>query len=124
MFIHRGPLALVVQPGCVPNDAHQGDPYACPLEQDTATGLASAFSAVAQWDPLFDHVRAYARFLQEHGVPAELHIGLGLVDASLRASGCGAVERVYDAMARALTAILDQSPARLRPCSPLARIAV
>lgn len=104
MLTTSGLLASLA--GYVPDNAHRFDPRALPLEQHTATGLAPAFVAVAEWDPLFDQGRAYVQLLQQSAVPAQLHVGEGLVHASLRASGVAAVECLYDAMARALRASL------------------
>lgn len=92
--------------GYVPDDILQHAPQALALEQKSAAGLAPAFIGVAQWDPLFDQGRAYAAMLQQAGVPAQLHIGEGLVHASLRAAGVAGVERFYDALAAALRAAL------------------
>ncbi|PRA26208.1 alpha/beta hydrolase [Pseudomonas poae] len=92
--------------GYVPDEIRQRDPQALALEQVSAAGLAPAFIGVAQWDPLFDQGRAYVALLQQAGVPAQLHIGEGLVHASLRASGVAGVERFYDAIAAALRAAL------------------
>lgn len=92
--------------GYVPDEIRQHDPQALALEQMSAAGLAPAFIGVAQWDPLFDQGRAYAAMLQQAGVPAQLHVGEGLVHASLRAGGVEGVERFYDALAAALRAAL------------------
>ncbi|MFJ4256350.1 alpha/beta hydrolase [Pseudomonas monteilii] len=92
--------------GHLPSHHLKTDPRALPLLQQSVTNLAPAFIGVAQYDPLFDHGVAYARRLQGAGVPTHLHIGEGLVHASLRASGVPAVEAFYDALAGALGAAL------------------
>jgi len=62
-------------------------PYASPLNADDFRGLAPAFIAVAQFDPLRDDGLCYERALREAGVPTEFDPGLGLVHGSLRAKG-------------------------------------
>lgn len=92
--------------GYAPDASRLGDPQALALEQVSAAGLAPAFVGVAQWDPLCDQGRAYVAMLHQAGVPAQLYVGEGLVHASLRATGVGAVELFYDAIAVALRAAL------------------
>ncbi|WP_458131891.1 alpha/beta hydrolase [Pseudomonas sp. R3-41] len=92
--------------GYVPDEVRQRTPRALALEQEVATGLAPAFIAVAQWDPLFDQGRDYVQQLKRAGVVAQLYVGEGLVHASLRASGVESVERCYDAIAQALRTAL------------------
>ncbi|PYY72433.1 esterase [Pseudomonas jessenii] len=92
--------------GYVPDEPRQRDPRALPLELNTATGMAPAFIAMAQLDPLLDQGRAYVHLLKEASVPVELYVGGGLVHASLRASGVEGVEHFYDAIAAALRAAL------------------
>ncbi|OXR38690.1 esterase [Pseudomonas jessenii] len=82
----------------VPGQGRKADPRAFALEIDNATGLAPAFIGVAEYDPLFDHGIAYAKVLRKAGVPVHLHIGRGLVHASLRASGVAEVEEFYDVL--------------------------
>lgn len=84
--------------GYVPEHEHKADPRALALEIDNATGLAPAFIGVAEYDPLFDHGVAYASVLRKAGVPVHLHVGRGLVHASLRASGVDEVEKFYDVL--------------------------
>ncbi|WP_447903019.1 alpha/beta hydrolase [Pseudomonas serbica] len=84
--------------GYVPGHERKTDPRALALEIDNAIGLAPAFIGVAEYDPLFDHGIGYASVLREAGVPVHLHIGRGLVHASLRASGVDEVEEFYDVL--------------------------
>ncbi|WP_416772875.1 alpha/beta hydrolase [Pseudomonas sp. RHF3.3-3] len=88
--------------GHLPDAEQRTDPRALALAIDDATGLAPAFIGVAEYDPLFDQGRQYAQALQRAGVSVQLHIGRGLVHASLRAAGVAAVEQFYDALAEAL----------------------
>jgi acetyl esterase len=88
--------------GYVPRPDDQRNPQALALELSDYRDLAPAFVGVAQFDPLVDQGRTYVRALQAAGVSATLHVGQGLVHASLRASGVAQVEAFYDAMANAL----------------------
>ena len=88
--------------GYVPGAERKADPRALALEVGNATGLAPAFVGVAEYDPLFDHGVAYTKTLREAGVPVQLHIGQGLVHASLRASGVEEVEEFYDVLVASL----------------------
>jgi acetyl esterase len=89
--------------GYVPGNEKKNDPRALALGIDNASGLARAFIGVAEYDPLFDHGLAYADLLRAADVPTVLHVGKGLVHASLRASGVAEVERFYDALAESLS---------------------
>lgn len=62
-------------------------PYALPLDATDFRGLAPAFVAVAQFDPLRDDGVCYERALREAGVATEFDSGLGLVHGSLRGKG-------------------------------------
>lgn len=83
----------------------QRSPYAMPLNASDFKGLAPAFIAVAQFDPLRDDGVRYERALREAGVATEFDPGLGLVHGSLR--GKGQVPEV-DAVYRRLTAALSR----------------
>jgi acetyl esterase len=86
----------------VPGHERKADPRAFALEIDNTIGLAPAFIGVAEYDPLLDHGIAYASVLREADIPVHLHIGRGLVHASLRASGVEEVEEFYDALVECL----------------------
>ncbi|MFF7708821.1 alpha/beta hydrolase fold domain-containing protein [Pseudomonas sp. NPDC007930] len=92
--------------GYVPGPVAKADPRALPLESPGFSGLAPAWVGVAEYDPLYDHGRAYVAALQAAGGAAWLHIGKGLVHASLRASGVAEVERFYDELAQGLARAL------------------
>lgn len=88
--------------GYVPNSSHRNQPQALPLKLQDPSGLAPAFIGVAEYDPLCDQGKAYAALLQDAGIPAALHVGQGLVHASLRAKEVEQVELFYDAIAKAV----------------------
>lgn len=88
--------------GYVPNEKLRNNPQALALKNSDATGLATAFIGVAEFDPLFDHGLEYAKLLRLAGVDVDLHTGRGLVHASLRASGVSEVEKLYDALSRSI----------------------
>lgn len=94
--------------GFLPTESLKEDPRAMALEADDFSGLAPAFIGVAEYDPLFDHGAMYAQRLKAAGIPVDLHIGDGLVHASLRASGVAQVEAFYAAMADSLRASMSQ----------------
>jgi acetyl esterase len=62
-------------------------PYAAPLLADDLKGLAPAFVAVAQWDPLRDDGILYSERLNAAGEACVLYRGEGLVHGCLRARG-------------------------------------
>ena len=62
-------------------------PYAAPLLADDLKGLAPAFVAVAQWDPLRDDGVLYSERLNAAGEACVLYRGEGLVHGCLRARG-------------------------------------
>lgn len=71
----------------LPRPAARGEALALPLQADDFSGLAPAFVAVAQRDPLADHGRAYAAALHAAGTPCRLWQGAGLLHGALRARG-------------------------------------
>ncbi|UQY33963.1 alpha/beta hydrolase [Pseudomonas fulva] len=75
---------------------------AMPLAAADLTGLAPAFIAVAEYDPLRDQGYAYAEALQKAGVEATLHVGEGLVHGGLLAGEVEEASQVYDALAEAI----------------------
>ncbi|PYB78827.1 esterase [Pseudomonas sp. LB-090624] len=88
--------------GYVPEPSHRHLPQALPLNTQDPSGLAPAFIGVAEYDPLCDQGKEYAALLQAAGIPTTLHLGQGLVHASLRAKGVEQVELFYDAIAEAV----------------------
>jgi len=83
--------------------AHQRSPYAMPLSATDFRGLAPAFVAVAQFDPLRDDGTSYERLLREAGVPTQLHPGWGLVHGCLRGKGhVSEVDELYERLVEAL----------------------
>lgn len=95
--------------GYVPNEKLRSDPHALALKNSDPEGLASAFIGVAEFDPLFDQGVEYAKLLRLAGVDVDLHIGRGLVHASLRASGVFEVERFYDALSHSIARSLNSA---------------
>lgn len=81
-----------------PASAH-AQPLAWPLLAQDLTGLAPAFVAVAQFDPLRDDGIAYHQRLTAAGVASELYHGTGLVHGCLRGRHqVPEVDALYEAM--------------------------
>ncbi|MEF9672318.1 alpha/beta hydrolase [Pseudomonas sp. PCH446] len=82
--------------------------YAMPLQATDLRGLAPAFIAVAQFDPLRDDGVQYSERLQAAGVGVDFHPGHGLVHGCLRARGIAPeVDRLYEKLLAALRRSLD-----------------
>lgn len=92
-------LAGYLPPGC-----ERRDPCAMPLEADDFSGLAPAFIAMAEIDPLRDQGVAYHAALKEAGSESQLLVVEGLVHGGLRAFGVPVVEDLYARLAAWLTA--------------------
>lgn len=72
------------------------NPLALPLAASDFVGLAPAFVAAAEFDPLCDDAARYAERLARDGVPVEFEPGLGLVHGCLRGLGqVPEVDRLY-----------------------------
>lgn len=85
-------------------------PYAMPLNASDFRGLAPAFIAVAQFDPLRDDGLCYERALREAGVMTEFDPGMGLVHGSLRGKGqVPEVDTLYQRLVKALLGFLRSS---------------
>lgn len=77
--------------------------YAMPLLAHDFSGLAPAFIAVAQFDPLRDDGVAYEQALRSAGVQTHLELGLGLIHGCMRARGEAAeVDELYERLLGAL----------------------
>ncbi|EOM77572.1 alpha/beta hydrolase [Rhodococcus rhodnii] len=91
----------------VPDRAQRTDPRVSPLHTPDLSGTAPAFVAVAGFDPLRDEGIAYARRLEEAGVPVTLDRAPGLIHAYINVTGVSrtartATLRIADAIVRAL----------------------
>ena len=85
------------------------DPRASPLLADNLAGVAPACVVVSGFDPLRDEGLAYARRLEEAGVPTTVHAFWGLVHGFVNATAVGrsagpALERVAASLRTGLTA--------------------
>lgn len=61
------------------NEQEGAHPYASPLRAGNAAGLAPAFIATAEYDPLRDEGEAYAEKLRAAGVPVKYHCYEGMI---------------------------------------------
>ena len=82
---------------------HALDPRVSPLLTDDLSGAAPAYVAVAGFDPLRDEGIAYARRLQEAGVPTELARTGDLIHAFINITGVS--PSAYEATLRAAQAV-------------------
>ncbi|QMW65275.1 alpha/beta hydrolase [Mumia sp. ZJ1417] len=83
--------------------AHALDPRVSPLLIDDLSGVAPAYVAVAGFDPLRDEGIAYARRLEEAGVPTELARAGDLIHAFINIAGVS--PSAYEATLRAAQAV-------------------
>ncbi|WP_268797957.1 alpha/beta hydrolase [Pseudomonas huanghezhanensis] len=95
----------------LPDPEDAVSPYAMPLTARHFRGLAPAFIAVAQFDPLRDDGHEYERVLSEAGVATQLHLGHGLIHGYLRAKGrVPEVDCLYARMVQALLGFFAGKP--------------
>lgn len=79
--------------------------YASPAEAESFEGLPAAYIEVAQLDPLRDEGIAYARSLEEAGVPVEFYEVEGAVHGYDNAENSSIVEEQYQKRIHALKEI-------------------
>jgi acetyl esterase len=91
----------------VPEPARREEPYASPLRAKDLAGLPPAFVLTAEYDPLRDEGEAYARRLQQAGVPTKLKRYEGAIHGFFAMGLLAQVARtaVDDAVAELRTAL-------------------
>ena len=90
-----------------PDSASHNDLRLAPLAAPSLGGLPPAFVAVAEFDPLRDDGQRYVERLRAAGVPAQFHLGRGLLHGCMRAiERCPETARLYDAFVTAIAAML------------------
>jgi acetyl esterase len=77
--------------------ADGGQPEASPLRSADLSGLAPALVQTAEYDPLYDEGEAYARRLEEAGVPVTLTRYEGQIHGFIRLGGL--IDRANEALA-------------------------
>lgn len=91
-----------------PDPANHNDPRLAPLAAPSLAGLPPAFVAVAEFDPLRDDGQLYVERLRAASVPAQFHLGRGLLHGCMRAMGrCPETTRLYEAFVEAIAAMLE-----------------
>jgi acetyl esterase len=92
-----------------PDPASHGDPRLAPLAAPSFTGMPPAFVAVAEFDPLRDDGQRYVERLRAAGIPAQFHLGRGLLHGCMRAlESCPETAWLYEAFVEAIAAMLRQ----------------
>ena len=87
----------------LPHEKDRKDWRFAPLEASDLTGLAPAFIALAEYDPLVDEGVTYAGKLKAAGVPAQLKIYEGMTHDFARLTNIvGEARKVREDIARAL----------------------
>lgn len=91
----------------LPGERETTDPLAAPIRCKRLQGLAPAYVAVGDHDPLHDEAVEYAAMLREAGVPTELRVGRGLIHGFLRARFVSpGAQAEFEALAGAITSAL------------------
>ncbi|HST26221.1 MAG TPA: alpha/beta hydrolase [Gaiellaceae bacterium] len=91
-------------------DADRFDPDASPLRAEDVSGTAPALVITAGFDPLRDEGEAYAKRLEEAGVPVTVSCYEGMFHGFFRMPG--EIDRANDALAEAAGALRDAFAAR------------
>jgi acetyl esterase len=95
----------------LPSDSDLTDPYLCPLRAADLSDLPPALILTAEYDPLRDEGKAYAKRLQAFGVDAELwHLEDQMHGFIMQTRVIDRARRTLERIGEKLSTVLSQEP--------------